>query len=137
MKKFVSAVALIILFASCSKTDLVAPKQEDETVANADIFYKDGNVAIANVTAVPSGSDVKLQFISLYEKNVARVEVMSGPYENMLCFFYAQNLSVSSSSTKKYTVTESGAASGIRFYVIKYTLNSGAWIMTPAFRYQQ
>lgn len=117
---------------------MVTPQQqEEEIVVSGNIFYKDANVAIANVKAAPSGSDVKFEFTSLYEKNVARVEVMSGPYENMLCFFYAQAISVTSNNAKKYVVTENGAATGIRFYVIKYTLRSGAWIMTPAFRYEQ
>lgn len=113
------------------------PQQQEETVVSGDVFYKDANVAIANVKATVSGDDVKFQFTSLYEKNVAKVEVMSGPYENMLCFFYAQTLSSVSNNAKKYIVTETGAASGIRFYVIKYTMKSGAWIMTPAFRFEK
>src|SRR5689334_6661860 len=121
MKKFVSAVIIIIFLASCSKGDMVAPQQQEENVVTGDVFYKDANVAISNVKASVSGSDVKFQFTSLYEKNVEKVEVMSGPYENMLCFFYAQTLSSISSNAKKYVVTETGAASGIRFYVIKYT----------------
>lgn len=115
---------------------MVAPQPQEEVVAGGNVFYKDANVAIANVTAMPSGNDVKFEFTSLYEKNVARVEVMSGPYENMLCFFYVQTLATTSNNAKKYVVTETGAASGIRFYVIKYTLRSGAWIMSPAFRYE-
>ena len=89
MKKFVSAVIIIVFLASCSKSDIVTPQQPEETVAAGDVFYKDANVAIANVKATVSGDNVKFQFTSLYEKNVAKVEVMSGPYENMLCFFYA------------------------------------------------
>jgi hypothetical protein len=137
MKKVVSAVVIIIFLASCSKGDIVAPQQQEETNVSAEEFYKDANVSIANVKAVASGDDVNFQFTSMYEKNVARVEVMSGPYENMLCFFYAQTISTGSNSAKKYTVTETNAASGIRFYVIKYTLKSGAWIMTPAFRFEK
>lgn len=137
MKKFVSAVAVVFILASCSKTDMVTPKEDQQASVAADVFYKDANVAIANVTAVPSGGDVKFSFSSLYEKNVAKVEVMSGPYENMLCFFYAESLAPVSGSVKKYVVTETGAASGVRFYVIKYTLKSGSWIMTPAFRYEK
>jgi len=117
---------------------MITPREEEkETVVPGDVFYKDANVEIANVKAVTSGDDVKFHFTSTYEKNVVKVEVLSGPYENMLCFFYAQVLSTSSNSAKKYVVTEAGAASGIRFYVIKYTLKSGAWIMTPAFRFEK
>src|SRR5687767_8531278 len=137
MKKFVTAVLTVIILASCSKSDMVAPQQQEEAVVAGDVFYKDANVAIASVKASPSGNDVKFQFTSLYEKNVAKVEVMSGPYENMLCFFYAQTLPSVSNGAKKYVVTENDAASGVRFYVIKYTLKSGAWVMTPAFRYQK
>jgi hypothetical protein len=137
MKKFVSAVLIIMTLASCSKNDLVTPAQQEEPVVTGNVFYKDANVAIANVKATPSGDNVKFSFTSLYEKNVAKVEVMSGPYENMLCFFYAETLASVSNSTKKYVVTENGAAAGIRFYVIKYTMKSGAWIMTPAFRFEK
>jgi hypothetical protein len=137
MKKFVTAVVTVIILASCSKSDIVAPKEEEPAVITGDVYYKDANVAIANVKAVPSGGNVKFYFTSLYEKNVAKVEVMSGPYENMLCFFYAETLTAVSNGAKKYVVTEPDAASGIRFYVIKYTMRSGAWIMTPAFRYEK
>lgn len=137
MKRFVSAVLLIVILASCSKSDLVAPREEQAATVTANVFYKDANVAIAGVTAVQSGNDVQFSFTSLYEKNVARVEVMSGPYENMLCWFYAETLAPVSGTAKKYVVTETGAASGIRYYVIKYTLKSGAWVMTPAFRYEK
>ena len=132
MKKFVSAVFAIIILASCSKNDVVAPQQEEP----ANLFYKDSYVAITNVKAVPSGNNVDFQFTSLYEKNVSKVEVMSGPYENILCFFYEQALPAVSLNAKNYSVTEKGAAAAIRYYFIKYTLKSGVTITTPAFRYE-
>ena len=137
MKRFVSAVLIIIFLASCSKSDMVAPRDEQPANVAANVFYKDANVAITGVAAVQAGNDIQFSFTSLYEKNVARVEVMSGPYENMLCWFYAETLAPVSGSAKKYVVTETGAACESRFYVIKYTLKSGAWVMTPAFRYEK
>lgn len=112
---------------------MVTPRDEQP----ANVFFRDANVAIAGVSAEQSGNDIQFSFTSLYEKNVAKVEVMSGPYENMLCWFYAEALAPVSGAVKKYTVTETGAACDIRYYVIKYTLKSGAWVMTPAFRYEK
>ncbi len=135
MKKYVSAVIALIIFASCTKSDVVAPKATaEETTEN--LFYKDAYVAIANVKAVTSGDNIEFQFTSLYEKNVSKIEVVSGPYENIQCFFYEQALSAASLTAKEYKITEAGAASSIRYYFIKYTLKSGVKVSSPAFKYQ-
>lgn len=139
MKKFVSAVVILVLLASCSKQDLAVPRQEDpaEVTIPSDVFYKDANVAIAGVNAISSGDNIQFVFTSLYEKNVSRVEVIGGPYENVLCFFYTQSLPANSVSAKSYSVTENGAASSVRYYFIKYTLRTGGTIITQPFRYEK
>ena len=78
---------------------------------------------------------MKLQFSSLYEKNVAKMEIMSGPYENMLCFIHEESIPSNSLQRKNYNITEDNANTTQRYYVIKYTLKSGGWILTPAFKY--
>ncbi|HEX6915039.1 MAG TPA: hypothetical protein VF145_07345 [Chitinophagaceae bacterium] len=136
MKRFVSAVLLIIIFSSCSKQDLVAPEQ-DAAGTTGKLFYKDANVAISDVEGTAVGNHIRFRFTSNYEKNVAKVELMSGPYENMLCFFYEESLPAVSLQKKSYEVTEQNVSASQRFYVIKYTLRSGGWILTPPFRYQK
>lgn len=137
MKKFVSAVLTVIVLASCSKQDIVVPEPQAEALQVAGkIFYKDANVAIADIKGEVVGNDIKLQFNSLYEKDVVRIDVMSAPYENMICYIYEQNIPVNSTQKKCYTVVEKNAKSPLRYYYIKYTLKGGGWIITPPFKYE-
>jgi hypothetical protein len=134
MKKFVSAVLAIIVLASCGKKDVCTPVQPE---AAAKVFYKDANIAIADIKGITQGAGVKLQFSSLYEKNVVKMELMSGPYENMLCFIHEENIAATSLQRKNYDITEQNANTSTRYYVIKYTLKSGGWVLTPAFKYDK
>lgn len=131
MKQFLFAVLAIVVFASCSQKDIIEPEPQ----VTGNVFYKDANVAIADVKAKGEGNALKLQFSSLYEKNVAKVEIMSGPYENMLCFIHEEPIPGNSVQRKNYNITEDNANTSQRYYVIKYTLKSGGWILTPAFKY--
>lgn len=131
MKKVLFAVFTIVILASCSQKDITEP----ETQISGNVFYKDANVAIADVKAKGEGNALKLQFSSLYEKNVAKMEIMSGPYENMLCFIHEEPIASNSLQRKNYNITENNANTDQRYYVIKYTLKSGGWILTPAFKY--
>lgn len=135
MKKYVSAVIALIVLVSCSKSDVIAPKEAQS--ASGEVFYKDANVAISDIKGTTIGNGVKLQFNSLYEKNVVKMELMSGPYENMLCFIHEESIATNSLQKKAYAVTEANAGSSTRFYVIKYTLKDGGWILTPAFKHQK
>lgn len=133
MKKFVFAVVMLIALSSCGNKDVIAPAVADA----GKVFYKDANVSIADVKGVPVGSNVKFQFSSLYEKEVVKMELMSGPYENMLCFIHEETIQGNSHQKKSYTFTEANANTGDRFYVIKYTLKSGGWVLTPTFKYEK
>jgi hypothetical protein len=134
MKKFLSAVLAVIVLASCGK-DVCAPEQQPEI--SGKVFYKDGNIAIADIKGSNIGAGVKVQFSSLYEKNVVKMELMSGPYENMLCFIHEEAIPATSLQKKNYDITEVNANSATRYYVIKYTLKSGGWVLTPAFKYDK
>jgi len=131
MKKILYAVIAMVVLAACSQESITEPEPQ----VTGDVFYKDANVAIADVKAQGQGNALKLQFSSLYEKNVAKVEIMSGPYENMLCFIHEEPISSNSLQRKNYNITEDNANTSNRYYVIKYTLKSGGWILTPAFKY--
>ncbi len=131
MKKILFAVLAIVVFASCSQKDITEPEPQ----VTGSVFYKDANIAITDVKAKGEGSAMKLQFSSLYEKNVAKMEIMSGPYENMLCFIHEESIPSNSLQRKNYNITEDNANTTQRYYVIKYTLKSGGWILTPAFKY--
>jgi hypothetical protein len=133
MKRVLSAVLIIIVLASCGKKDVCSPEPE----ITGKVFYKDANIAIADVKGVTAGSAVKFQFSSLYEKNVVKMELMSGPYENMLCFIHEEPIASTSLQRKNYDITESNANTSTRYYVIKYTLKDGGWILTPAFKYDK
>lgn len=122
-----------MILVSCSKKEVTAPEPE----VTGTVFYKDANVAIADIKGTTRGAGVDLEFSSLYEKNVVKMELMSGPYENMLCFIHEESIPTTSLQKKTYKISEDNANSNTRYYVIKYTLRSGGWVLTPAFRYQK
>jgi hypothetical protein len=135
MKKFLSAILAVIVLASCGKKDVCTPEQQPVTAGK--VFYKDANIAIEDIKGTTLGAGVKVQFSSLYEKNVVKMELMSGPYENMLCFIHEEAIPTTSLQRKNYNITEENANTSTRYYVIKYTLKSGGWVLTPAFKYDK
>jgi hypothetical protein len=133
MNKLLSALLIIVVLTSCGKKDVCNPEPE----ITGKLFYKDANIAIADIKGVTKGAGVEVQFSSLYEKNVVKMELMSGPYENMLCFIHEEPIATTSLQRKNYDITETNANTSTRYYVIKYTLKDGGWILTPAFKYDK
>ena len=132
MKKFVIGIFAIIFFASCSKNDAVVAPEQPKT---QDIFFKDGNISVANMKAANSGKAINISFVTLYETNITKIEVMSGITTSNLSKIYERNVSSMSNQAKAYYVTDAAPKAQVMYYAIRYTLQNGDWAMSPVYKY--
>ncbi|HNL82451.1 MAG TPA: hypothetical protein PKG56_03605 [Chitinophagaceae bacterium] len=136
MKKVLVFLFSIILFTSCSKQDnFIEPT--NSTTGNQ-LFYRDAHLAIQSFTlSGTNNNSIQIDFSTLYEKNISKIEIMSGETPNYLCAVYTVNLTINSAQLKNYSVTDSKTSSSTAYYMIKYTLNNGDFGFTNVIKYQR
>ena len=136
MKKILQLVIVAILFASCSKqNDIIEPL---EPTGVNQLFFKDNNLAVYSIKAVAAtGNNNKIDFSTLYEKNITKLELMSGETPNYLCAIHTVNLSANSTQLKNYSVVEDKPKSGTMYYMIRYSLANGDWGYTNVLKFQR
>ncbi|MCZ2299050.1 MAG: hypothetical protein LC134_06220 [Chitinophagales bacterium] len=135
MKKVLGFLFAIILFTSCSKQDNFMPQTQAET--GTPLFYRDAYLAVTSFTANAVGaSSIKLDFSTLYEKNISKIELLSGTTPNTLCVIYSTDINTNSSQLKNYNYIESNPKSSTMYYLIRYELNNGDWGFTDILKYQ-
>lgn len=133
MKNFVIGFFAIVFFASCSKnSDGVAPEQP---LTSENIFFRDANISVADMKVLNNGKPINISFITRYEINIVKIEVMGGITTSNLYKIYQRNISAASNQVKTYNVTDAAPAGQVMYYAIRYTLHNGDWAMTPAFKY--
>lgn len=126
MKSLIAVLSLTVLFVSCSKQDLVIPQDTQK------IFFKDGHIAVSSMTAVQKdASTVTVNFATLYETSVAKIELMSGATESQLCAIDELSVTGNSSQTLNYTVDDNNLKGATMYYMLRYTLSNGDWGYTP------
>lgn len=137
MKKFLQFTLLVVLFTSCSKqNDLIEPAS-DITVANQ-LFFQDVNLAVYAIKASNNNSTgVKIDFSTLYEKNISKLELMSGETPNYLCAIHTENLSANSTQLKSYQVIDANPKASTMYYMIRYSLKNGDWGYTNVLKFQR
>lgn len=137
MKKFLQFTLLLVLFTSCSKqNDLVEPAS-DVTIANQ-LFFQDVNLAVYAIKASNNNSTgVKIDFSTLYEKNISKLELMSGETPNYLCAIHTENLSANSTQLKSYRVIDANPKASTMYYMIRYSLKNGDWGYTNVLKFQR
>jgi hypothetical protein len=137
MKKFLQLTLVAILFASCSKqNDLVEPPIDPFGVSQ--LFFQDLNLAVYSIKASNNNSTgVKINFSTLYEKNITKLELMSGETPNYLCAIHAENLNVNSTQLKSYQITESNPKASTMYYKIRYSLKNGDSGYTKVLKFQR
>ncbi|HNE93670.1 MAG TPA: hypothetical protein PKZ66_06090, partial [Chitinophagaceae bacterium] len=84
-----------------------------------------------------NSNSIQIDFSTLYEKNISKIEIMSGETPNYLCAVYTVNLTINSAQLKNYSVTDSKTSSSTAYYMIKYTLNNGDFGFTNVIKYQR
>ena len=136
MKKFLFAFLTIVVFASCSKQSDLPQNIIEPTGSN--IFFKDDNLAISSITATnTSENKVQVKFSTMYEKNIVKLELMSGDNANYLCAIHTESLSSNSTQTKNYTIVDNNPKGAIVYYMIRYSLANGDWGYTNLFKFQR
>lgn len=135
MRTIFSLLLSIILFTSCSKKDNFITPVEDN---NNQLFFKDANLAVRSISATSYiNSSVKIDFSTLYEKNITKIELMSGETPNYLCAIYTVNLSINSTQYKTYSTIENNPKGATVYYMIRYTLANGEWGYTDVLKFQR
>ena len=126
MKSLIAVLSLSVILVSCSKQALVIPQ------ATQNIFYKDGNIAVSSMTAVKKdAATVTVNFATLYQNNIQKIELMSGTSENQLCTINAMDIKCNSHDTQSYTVDDTNLKGQTMYYMLRYTLTTGDWGYTP------
>ncbi|MBX2931631.1 MAG: hypothetical protein KF781_06790 [Chitinophagaceae bacterium] len=135
MKKLFGLLLTIILFTSCTKQDnFIAPTEDN----NSQLFFKDANLAVRSILATAStNASIKIDFSTLYEKNITKIELMSGETPNYLCAIYTVNITINSSQLKNYSTIEDNPKSQTMYYMIRYTLANGDWGYTNILKFQR
>lgn len=120
--------------ASCSKkNDVLEPVQEQTTTSS---FFRDANLAVASMTAANASGKVQINFTTVYEKNIAKIEVMAGDSPNYLCSIFESAPNGNSTQSKSYTVTDNAPKAQTMYYMIRYTLTNGDWGYTNVIKFQ-
>jgi hypothetical protein len=136
MKKILPLIIAITVFASCSKEASVI-EPTDSTSINQ-LFFKDNNLAVYSISAgIGTTTSNKIDFSTLYEKNITKLELMSGETPNYLCAIYSANLSANSSQLKNYSVVENNPKGNTMYYMIRYSLANGDWGYTNVLKFQR
>ena len=127
MKSLLAVLSLSVLLVSCSKQALVVPQPTQKQ-----LFYRDGNIAISDMSAVQKdASTVTVNFATLYETNITKIEVMSGNTANQLCTIGELTVSGNSDKPASYSVEDNNLKGTTMYYMLRYTLNTGDWGYTP------
>ena len=126
-------MAIIVLMASCSKkNDVIVPTQEQ---SNSSSFFRDANLAIASMLPTNVNGKVQIDFTTVYEKNITKIEVMAGDSPNYLCSIYQNVPTCNSSQTKSYIVTDNNPKAQTMYYMIRYSLANGDWGYTNVVKF--
>jgi hypothetical protein len=135
MKNFIPAL-LLLLLTSCTTKTFTEPKSSSQNItANTALSYKDNSISIVDFMAQQDNNAINVTFITLYEKNIAKLEILKGLTANNLCSMYKQEISSDSFSPVKYlTSDQNNDNTDTLYYMVKYTLTDGNWGYTPVFK---
>ena len=135
MRRLFFILVIPVLVISCTKKDVVTPVtvvQEIEAMV-----YEDANISVRDFKAQQTeNAEITVSFTTLYEKNITKIEVMSGITEDRLCTIYKVDKTGNSSQTLHYAFSDADIESSAIYYMIRYTLNDGNWGYTSVYKYQ-
>jgi hypothetical protein len=127
MKKFLVIILTGISLVSCTK-NVSTPTG----AANQNVFYKDADITVENMVAVPTAtSTVTINFSTAFENNISRIELMSSTSVNTFCTTQAAEVTGNSFSKKNYSFNDSNVKSSTMFYMLRFKDNSGNWSYSP------
>ena len=131
LARYLLAFSLTFLLGACGKKDITLPAA---TTPSSPVSYSDANISIANFEAQQLSPDsIQVSFSTLYQNNIAKVEVLSGSTQNQLCSVFVQNQNGTTIKGKNYAFTDTDIKGKTMYYMIKYTMNNSNWGYTPLF----
>jgi hypothetical protein len=120
MKKFFVIMVTVTGLISCSK-QVSAP----QGAASQNMFFQNANVAVEDMTAKPTAANtVTISFITLFQNNISRIELMSGTTANNFCTAQSVNIS-NSANSKSYSFTDASVKASTMYYLLRFKNNSG------------
>jgi len=128
MKKLLLIILTGISLVSCTK-NVVKPTSTG--AANQNVFYRDADVAVQNMVAVPSTGMVTINFSTAYENNISRIELMSSTTATTFCTTQFVEVTGNSFSKKSYSFSDNDATGSIMYYMLRFKDNNGNWSYTP------
>jgi len=123
MKRLVFVFFTGIFLVSCSKNDVSTPR-----AANQNVFFKSTNVEVENLKVTQISSDaVTVNFSTVYETNIKRIELMSSASTNTFCTIQGVNTGSSSQTPKQYSFQDTNVKSNTMYYLLRFEDNLGNW----------
>lgn len=127
MKKFLLIFLTGVSIVSCTKT-VSTPLG----AVNQNVFFKNADVAVDNIVAVPTASNsVTISFSTAFENNISRIELMSSASTSTFCT--TQGIDVTSNSTvkKNYSFNDVNLKGSTMYYMLRFKDNDGNWSYSP------
>jgi hypothetical protein len=123
MKRLVFVFFTGIFLVSCSKNDVSTPR-----AANQNVFFKSTNVEVDNLKVTQISSDaVIVNFSTVYETNIKRIELMSSASTNTFCTIQGVNTGSSSQTLKQYSFQDTNIKGNTMYYLLRFEDNLGNW----------
>jgi len=127
MKKILIILLAGISIASCTKT-VSAPSG----AANQNVFFKNADVIVENMVAVPTtSSSITINFSTKFENNISRIELMSSATASTFCTTQAIDVTSNSSVKKNYSFSDSNLKGNTMYYLLRFKNNNGDWSYSP------
>jgi len=123
MKRFVFVFFTVIFLVSCSKRDVSTPG-----AANQNIFFKSANVEVENLQALQISSNaVTVNFFTVYENNIRRIELMSSASANTFCTIQGVNTDSNSRTLRQYSFQDTNIKGNTMYYLLRFEDSLGNW----------
>ena len=123
MKKFVFVFFTGIFLVSCSKKEVSTPG-----AANQNVFFKSANVEVEDLQALQiSGNAVTVNFFTVYENNIKRIELMSSASPNTFCTIQGVNTDSNSQTLKQYSFQDTNIKGNTMYYLLRFEDSLGSW----------
>lgn len=123
MKKFVFVFFTGIFLVSCSKKEASTPG-----AANQNVFFKSANVEVEDLQALQiSGNAVTVNFFTVYENNIKRIELMSSASPNTFCTIQGVNTDSNSQTLKQYSFQDTNIKGNTMYYLLRFEDSLGSW----------
>ncbi len=124
MKSFFALLLTAFSFTSCTKTAI----SHENSKPAASIFYKDANVEVTYMNVIQSGPEsVEINFSTLYEKDIQKIELMSGVDASKFCSIYVIDVTNNSESLKNYHIEDHNIKGNTMYYMFRFTYSNGDW----------